>query len=156
METLTAATRSSPLALVQTKIVIELLKKTHPDIDVKLKTITTKGDRDKTTALWRLKGYGFFTSQLEQALLDGHADFAVHSFKDLPTAEREGLIVAAVFDRNFVEDCLISASPVDSIEQLPNGARIGTSSLRRAAQLRHLRPDLEPTPIRGNVQTRLN
>jgi len=84
------------------------------------------------------------------------ADFAVHSFKDLPTAEPEGLTITAVFDRNFVEDTLISASPVDSIEQLPTGAKIGTSSLRRAAQLKHLRSDLEPTPIRGNVQTRLD
>jgi len=86
----------------------------------------------------------------------GEADFAVHSFKDLPTAEPEGLTITAVFDRNFVEDCTVSASPADSIEQLPRRAKIGTSSLRRAAQLKHLRSDLEPTPIRGNVQTRLD
>ncbi|MBA7605019.1 Porphobilinogen deaminase [subsurface metagenome] len=88
-------------------------------------------------------------------MLAGEADFAVHSFKDLPTAQREGLTIGAVFDRNFVEDCLVSTSPVESIEQLPEGAKIGTSSLRRAAQLKHLRQDLEPTSIRGNVLTRV-
>lgn len=155
MKVLTVATRGGDLAIAQTKHVIATLKKVHSDIEIKIRQVSTPGDRDRRTALWNLKDTGFFTSQLEDVLTAGQADFAVHSFKDLPTAEREGLTVAAVFDRNFVEDCLVSASPVDSIEQLPNGAKIGTSSLRRAAQLRHLRPDLEPTPVRGNVQTRL-
>jgi hydroxymethylbilane synthase len=92
---------------------------------------------------------------VEDALTACEADFAVHSFKDLPTAQREGLAIGAVFDRNYVEDCLVAKGPVDSIEQLPKNAKIGTSSLRRAAQLKHLRADLEPTPIRGNVHTRL-
>jgi len=155
MKVLTAATRGGALAIAQTQIVIAALKKFHPDIQIKIKTVTTKGDRDRRTALWNLKDTGFFTSRIEDALLAGQADFAVHSFKDLPTRQREGLTIAAVCDRQFAEDCLVSASRVELIEQLPVGARIGTSGLRRAAQIRRLRPDFEPTPIRGNVQTRL-
>jgi hydroxymethylbilane synthase len=131
------------------------LKKIHPALQVKIKQISTTGDKDRRTALWTLKETGFFTSQVEDALIAREADFAVHSFKDLPTAQRQGLIIAAVFDRNFVEDCLVAKQPLDSIEKLPTGAKIGTSSLRRAAQLKHLRSDLVPKPIRGNVQTRL-
>jgi hydroxymethylbilane synthase len=156
MKVLTVATRGGALAIVQTEHVVATLKRIHPGLDIEIKQVTTTGDRDRRTALWNLKDTGFFTSQLEDVLTAGEADFAVHSFKDLPTAEREGLTVAAVFDRNFVEDCLVCTSPIDSIEQLPKGAKMGTSSLRRAAQLRHLRGDLQPTPIRGNVHTRLN
>ncbi|MHC4170463.1 MAG: hydroxymethylbilane synthase [Planctomycetota bacterium] len=156
MKTLTVATRGGALAITQTKHVVATLKRIHPGLEIEIREISTTGDQDRRTALWNLRDTGFFTSQLEDALMANKADFAVHSFKDLPTAEPEGLTITAVFDRNFVEDTLISASPVDSIEQLPTGARIGTSSLRRAAQLKHLRPDLEPTPIRGNVQTRLD
>jgi len=87
-------------------------------------------------------------------LLSGQADLAVHSFKDLPTRQREGLTIAAVCDRQFAEDCLIAAKPVASIGQLQPSAKVGTSSLRRIAQLRCLRADLQPTPIRGNVTTR--
>ena len=155
MNVLTVATRGAELAIAQSQIIISALKRVHPDIQIKIKKITTKGDLDKHTALWDLKNTGFFTSQVEDALIAHEADFAVHSFKDLPTAQREGLAIGAVFDRNFVEDCLVSVSPVESIDQLPANAKIGTSSLRRAAQLKHLRADLEPTPIRGNVHTRL-
>ena len=155
MTILTAATRNSPLALAQTQIVIDALKKTHPDVNIKIKTITTKGDRDKTTALWRLKGYGFFTSQLEQALLDGHADFAVHSFKDMPTELTQGLMIAAVPERNFPEDVMVAELPANSLQDLPSGTKIGTSSPRRIAQLKYLKPDLNIVPIRGNVQTRV-
>jgi hydroxymethylbilane synthase len=155
MKSLTVATRGGGLAIAQTEHVIATLKKIHPDLEITIKEITTTGDKDRRTALWTLKETGFFTSQVEDALIAHQADFAVHSFKDLPTAQREGLIIGAVFDRNFVEDCLVAKQPLDSIEKLPAGAKIGTSSLRRAAQLRHLRSDLEPMPIRGNVQTRL-
>ena len=156
MRTLTVATRGGALAVTQTKHVVATLRKIHPGLEIEIKEISTTGDQDRRTALWNLRDTGFFTSQLEDALMAKEADFAVHSFKDLPTAEPEGLTIAAVFDRNFVEDSLISVPPVDSIEQLPTGARIGTSSLRRAAQLKHIRDDLEPTPIRGNVRTRLD
>jgi len=155
MDVLTVATRGGALAIAQTKFVAASLQKIHPGLEIRIQQVTTRGDRDRRTALWSLKDTGFFTSQLEDVLAAGEADFAVHSLKDLPTDEREGLTIAAVYDRNFVEDCLVSASPVESLEELPKGAKIGTSSLRRAAQLRHLRGDLEPTPLRGNVQTRL-
>lgn len=155
MNVFTVATRGAELAIAQTQIIISALKKTHPDIQIKTKKITTKGDRDKRTALWDLKSTGFFTSQVEDALLSGQADFAVHSFKDLPTRQRKGLTITAVCERTFPEDCLIANAPVDSIRHLPQSAKIGTSSLRRAAQIKHLRADLEPISIRGNVPTRI-
>jgi len=152
---LTVATRGGKLALAQTQIVIASLKRIHPDIEIKIKTITTKGDRDRRTALWKLKTTGFFTSRVEDCLLADQADFAVHSFKDLLTHQREGLTIAAVCERQFAEDCFISADSASSIEQLQPSAKIGTSSLRRIAQIKHLRPNLEPIPIRGNVPTRI-
>jgi len=155
MKILTVATRGGALAIAQTEIVTGALKQIYPDLKIKIKKVVSKGDRDRRTALWNLKDTGFFTTLLEDALLAGEADFAVHSFKDLPTRQRDGLIITAVCDRQFAEDCLIAAKPVDSIEKLPESARIGTSSLRRAAQLKRLRADLQPTPIRGNVTTRI-
>ncbi len=155
MNVLTVATRGAELAIAQTQIIISALKRACPDIQIKIKKITTKGDRDKHTALWDLKDAGFFTSQVEDALLAGVADFAVHSFKDLPARQREGLSLAAVCQRTFPEDCLIANDAINSIEKLPHSAKIGTSSLRRAAQIRHLRDDLTPLPVRGNVPTRL-
>ena len=155
MKVLTVATRPGKLAIAQTEIVIGALKKIYPDIQIRIKTITTKGDRDRRTALWNLKTSGFFTTQVEDALLAGQADFAVHSFKDLPTRKRQGLSIAAVCDRQFAEDCLLTTDAATSVEQLPQSAKIGTSSLRRAVQVRRLRQDLQPTPIRGNVLTRI-
>jgi len=155
MQVLTVATRPGRLAIAQTEIIISALKKIYPDIQVRIRKITTKGDRDRRTALWNLTDTGFFTSKVEEALLAGEADFAVHSFKDLPTRHRDELSIAAVCERHFAEDCLIATVPLNSIEQLPHSAKIGTSSLRRAAQLKHLIADLHPLPIRGNVQTRI-
>jgi hydroxymethylbilane synthase len=155
MKVLTVVTRRGELALTQTRTVIAALQAKYPDLDVRIQEITTAGDKDRRTALWDLKDTGFFTSQLEDALLNGAADFAVHSLKDLPTQERQGLAVTAICNRQWPEDCLLARRPVDSLNGLPHGARVGTSSLRRAAQLRHLRPDLELVPLRGNVQTRI-
>jgi len=155
MDVLTVATRGGELATAQTQIIISALKKTYPHIKIKVRKITTKGDRDKRTALWNLKSSGFFTTQVENALLAGEADFAVHSFKDLPTQLRKELTITAVCKRQFAEDCLIANDSITSIDQLRKSAKIGTSSLRRAAQIKHLRPDLQPEPIRGNVTTRL-
>jgi len=152
---LTLATRGGKLAIAQTEIVIAELKKIHPDIEIKIKKVSTRGDRDRRTALWKLKTTGFFTSQVEDALLTGQADFAVHSFKDLPTHLHRQLTLAAVCARQFAEDCLISAGSAGSIERLPKAATIGTSSPRRAALIKHLRADLEPIPVRGNVLTRI-
>jgi hydroxymethylbilane synthase len=154
-QTITVATRPTTLAIVQTNIVIAALKKKTPALKFKIIRIRAKGDKDKRTTLWQLKSAGFFTSQVEDALLDGRADIAVHSFKDLPTKPRDGLIIAAVINRNYPEDCLVGANPVDSLDKLPECAKIGTSSLRRAAQIKNLRPDLQVLPIRGNVPTRI-
>jgi hydroxymethylbilane synthase len=169
MKALTIATRRGELAVAQTQTVVAALKARHPGIEIRIREVTTAGDRDRRTALWDLKDTGFFTSCLEDALLAGEADVAVHSFKDLPTEGRDGLAVTAVCDRQWPEDCLVCSVParasgqtpygvttkISSIEELPRGARIGTSSLRRAAQLKHLRPDVELVPLRGNVQTRI-
>ena len=155
MKPLTVATRAGKLAIAQTELVCSLLNEIHPDLQVEIKEITTAGDRDRHTDLWNLKDTGFFTSTVEDALLTGQADFAVHSFKDLPTLQRDGLTIAAVCDRRYSQDCLIADRSVTSIEQLPHAAKIGTSSLRRAALLKHLRPDLVPTAVRGNVLTRI-
>jgi len=155
MNVLTVATRGTDLAIAQTQIVISALKNIHPDIQIEIKQISTHGDRDRRTALWDLKSSGFFTSQVEDVLLSGQADFAVHSFKDLPTQQRDNLTITAVCDRTFPEDCLIANDTIDSIEQLSLYAKIGTSSLRRSAQIKHIRKDFVPTPIRGNVPTRI-
>ena len=155
LKVLTVAARGGALAIAQTEIVNAGLQRIYPELKIEIKTVATRGDRDRRTALWDLKDSGFFTSQVEDALLAGEADLAVHSFKDLPTRLREGLTIAAVCDRAFPEDCLVSPNPISAIEQLGNSAKIGTSSLRRAVQIRRLRKDLEPVPIRGNVQTRI-
>ncbi|MHC4389286.1 MAG: hydroxymethylbilane synthase [Planctomycetota bacterium] len=152
---LTVATRGGDLALTQTETIIGLLKQRHPGLEIKINMITTSGDKDRRTELWKLKTTGFFTSQLEDALLAGQADFAVHSYKDLPTKPREGLATAAVCLRKFVEDCLITTQPGSSIERLPASAKVGTSSLRRIAQIKHIKPDIETTALRGNVPTRI-
>jgi hydroxymethylbilane synthase len=154
-KTLIVATRRGALAVAQTQMVVAALRARHPEVEVRLQEMTTAGDKDRRTALWDLKDTGFFTSRLEEALLAGEADFAVHSLKDLPTQEREGLAVTAIWDRQWPEDCLLAKRPVDSMDELPDAARVGTSSLRRAAQLRHLRPDVQLVPLRGNVQTRI-
>lgn len=156
MKVLIVATRRGQLAVAQTQSVIAALKAGHPQIEVRIREIVSAGDRDRSTALWDLKDTGFFTSQLEEALLAGEADLAVHSFKDLPTCEHEGLAVTAICDRKWPEDCLVAKRRVRVLDDLSESARVGTSSLRRAAQLRHLRPDLELVPLRGNVQTRIN
>ncbi len=155
IKTLTVATRAGDLAIAQTGIIVSALKKIYPDINIKIKKITTSGDKDRVTSLWELKDSGFFTSQLEETLLAGQADFAVHSFKDLPTEQRKGLSVAAIYKRDYAQDCLVSKEAINSIEQLKPSAKIGTSSLRRAVQIKRLRSDFEIAPIRGNVQTRI-
>jgi hydroxymethylbilane synthase len=154
-KTLIIATRGGALATAQTRIVVSAIRKLYPDLDIRIKKIAAEGDKDRRTTLWELKSTGFFTTLLEDALLARQADIAVHSFKDLPTALREGSTIAAVFDRQYPEDCLVSAKPIKSIDELPKAALVGTSSLRRTVQLKRLRGDLRCVPIRGNVPTRL-
>ena len=154
-KTYIVASRGSKLAVIQSESVIKALSQLYPDIKFELKLITTEGDKDKRTALWDLKSSGFFTSQVEDSLISSNADLAIHSFKDLPTEMPEQLIVAAVCKREFPEDCLVAAEKISSINELPLSAKIGTSSLRRAVQVKRLRSDLQPMPIRGNVPTRV-
>ncbi len=152
---LTIATRRGALAVAQTQLVAAALMERHPGLQVKVEEVTSEGDIDRRTALWDLKDAGFFTSTLEEALLAGAADLAVHSLKDLPTRSRDGLALTAICDRRFPEDCLLANEPIRSIDELEPGAKVGTSSLRRAAQLLHAKPEVEAEPIRGNVQTRM-
>lgn len=149
------ATRASALAITQSRGIAAAIQQIRTDAEISIKTIATTGDQDVSTALWKLEGTGFFTSQIEAALLGGEADFAVHSFKDLPTRIAEGLTIAALCQRRYVEDVLIAQKSVRSIQDLPLAAAVGTSSLRRRAQLKHIRPDLRMVTIRGNVETRV-
>ncbi|MCI0359512.1 MAG: hydroxymethylbilane synthase [Planctomycetaceae bacterium] len=144
-------TRASPLARWQAEWVAARL--TELGIKVELVPITTQGDV-KSQPLGQIGGQGLFTKELQRALLDDQIDLAVHSLKDLPTAIVEGLALAAVPKRESTADVLV-ASVAARIEDLPQAARVGTGSLRRKAQLLHLRPDLRVEDIRGNVETRL-
>jgi hydroxymethylbilane synthase len=150
------ASRASKLALVQSSYICNLLKNLGGNIDISIVEISTKGDRDKSDFLYKTNSMGFFTSEVENALLDGRADLAVHSLKDLPTACTEGLEVAAIPERESVADALIASSQASSIAALPAGATVGTSSLRRISQLRKLRDDIKCVPLRGNVETRIS
>jgi len=154
-KTFIVASRGGKLAIAQSESVINTLGAIWPDVKFEIKLITTEGDKDRRTVLWDLKTSGFFTSQVEDALIAKKADLAVHSFKDLPTETRGQLTVSAICKRDFAEDCLIAAEVITSVEQLPASAKIGTSSLRRAVQIKKLRSDLQPVPIRGNVPTRV-
>ena len=156
MRSLKIASRASKLALVQSNYICSLLQNLSGNIDISIVEISTKGDRDKSDFLYKTGSMGFFTSEVENALLDGRADLAVHSLKDLPTACTEGLVVAAIPKRESVADALIASSQASSITALPAGATVGTSSLRRIAQLRKLRDDIKCVPLRGNVETRIS
>jgi len=146
--------RASKLALAQTRLVADALAAAHPGLACEIVHITTTGDRRRRQPLPTIGGKGLFTREIEEALLRGEIDLAVHSLKDLPTQLPEGLTIAAVPERASANDALISADG-RPLAQFPAGARVGTSSPRRAAQLLHARSDLRPTPIRGNLDTRL-
>ncbi|MGH2608543.1 MAG: hydroxymethylbilane synthase, partial [Tepidiformaceae bacterium] len=128
------------------------LRARHPGLDVKLVTISTAGDKDQSTPL--AEGVGWFTTAIQEALQRGEVEVAVHSYKDLPTKRPEGLTIAAVPLRDDPRDALVSKNNVP-LERLPKGAVVGTSSPRREAQLREIRPDLDIRAIRGNVDTRV-
>jgi hydroxymethylbilane synthase len=146
---LTIGSRGSQLALWQAQFVAEHLNRRG--VTTRIEIIRTTGDHLQTASLVQAGGKGLFTKEIEEALLAGVIDVAVHSFKDLPTETREGLAIAAVPQREDPRDAILG-NPLD---QVPHGASVGTSSGRRAAQLRILRPDLNVQPIRGNVDTRL-
>lgn len=148
---LIAGSRGSRLALIQTELIISRLKDANPGLEVDILKIVTSGDRDRQTHLDRM-GVAVFVKELEEALLDGRIDFAVHSIKDVPTELPEGLALLAVIERGDPRDVLVAKS---KLAELPAGARIGTDSMRRSVQLTQLRPDLQIVGIRGNVDTRL-
>jgi len=154
MSVLRIATRKSKLALWQAEFVKAELQKVHPELEVELVTFTTQGDKILDTPLAKIGGKGLFVKELEVAMLDGRADIAVHSMKDVPMEFPEGLGLAVICEREDPTDAFVS-NHHKRFEDLPQGAHVGTSSLRRQCQLLAARPDLKVTSLRGNVQTRL-
>lgn len=154
MTRLRLATRESPLALWQSEHVAARLRAAHPGLEVALVPMSTRGDRILDQSLATIGGKGLFLKELEVAMLEGHADLAVHSLKDVPMELDGPFALAAVLERADPFDALVSTR-FDSLASLPHGARVGSSSLRRQAQLRARRPDLHIADLRGNVGTRL-
>ena len=147
-------TRGSRLALVQSEFVKSLLKKNYPEMEIETKTIKTKGDIIQNTPLAKIGDKGLFTKEIEDALLNNEIDVAVHSMKDLPTRLPDGLSIGAILEREDARDAFVSKK-YQRFADLPAGAVIATSSLRRRANVLMFRPDLKLTDIRGNIDTRL-
>jgi hydroxymethylbilane synthase len=154
MEKLVIATRRSQLALWQSEYVKSLLQKHYPDMEIELQEFTTKGDKILDVPLAKIGGKGLFTKELEVAMLEGTAHLAVHSLKDVPTKFEDGLQLAAVTKRFDPRDALLS-NKYSSIDDLPQGAIVGTTSLRRRMAIMMLRPDIELKDLRGNINTRI-
>ncbi|MCU7850595.1 MAG: hydroxymethylbilane synthase [Candidatus Thiodiazotropha sp. (ex Monitilora ramsayi)] len=153
-QTIRIATRKSPLAMWQAEHVAAELKKAHPGIEVELLGMTTQGDKILDTPLAKIGGKGLFIKELEQGLMSGDADIAVHSMKDVPVELPEGLHLPVIMQREDPRDAFVSNNYKD-LDELPQGACVGTSSLRRQSQLAERRPDLKIKSLRGNVNTRL-
>lgn len=151
---LSIATRGSALALWQANHVKQLIEQIVPDTSVSLNIIKTQGDLNLEQPLAQIGGKGLFVKEIEEALLQQRADLAVHSVKDIPSQIPDGLIIGCIPERADSRDCYISYK-YPKLETLPQHAKVGTTSLRRQAQLRALRPDLEILPLRGNIDTRL-
>jgi hydroxymethylbilane synthase len=149
------ATRGSALALAQSRLVVDGLRAAWPELRVELVTVVTEGDRRRDVPAAALGGKGIFTAAVQEAVLDGQADLAVHSAKDLPAAQVPGLVLAAVPRRDDPRDVLVGRHRLAGLDDLAPGARVGTGSPRRVALLHWLRPDLELVPIRGNVDSRV-
>ncbi|MCE5170229.1 hydroxymethylbilane synthase [Paenibacillus profundus] len=158
MRTIIVGTRQSALALTQTGHVIaaleDICEKANLPFQFEIRKIVTKGDRILDVTLSKVGGKGLFVKEIEQALLDKEIDMAVHSMKDMPWEQPEGLMVGAIPKREDPRDCLIMKSG-QTLDDLPLGAKVGTSSLRRSCQLQAYRPDLQIEPLRGNIDTRL-
>ncbi|HEY4038091.1 MAG TPA: hydroxymethylbilane synthase [Burkholderiaceae bacterium] len=148
------ATRASPLALWQAEHVQSLLRAAHPQLTIELLRLSTRGDQVLDRSLSKIGGKGLFVKELEVALLDGRADLAVHSFKDMPMQLEPQFEIGAVLEREDPRDCLVS-SRFGSLDELPAGGRVGTSSLRRELAVRIHNPALQVAAVRGNVGTRL-
>lgn len=155
MKKITIATRGSALALWQANHIKELLQKKYEGLEVDLSIIKTKGDIILDVPLAKVGGKGLFVKEIEDALLNGSADLAVHSMKDVPMELPKGLVLGAIPEREDRNDVFLS-DKYQSLDELPQNAVLGTSSLRRQAQILALRPDLEIKMLRGNVQTRIN
>jgi len=153
--TLRIATRKSPLALWQAEHVKSRLIEAHPGLEVELVTFTTKGDKILDTPLAKIGGKGLFVKELEVAILEGKADIAAHSIKDVPMEFPEGLFLSTILEREEPCDAFVS-NTIDSIQKLPEGATVGTCSLRRKCQLLSKRPDIKIKDLRGNVNSRLD
>ena len=154
MKNLTIATRGSKLALWQSEHIKAVLEENNPGLSVTLKVIVTSGDKIIDKPLAKIGGKGLFLKELEEAMLRGEAQVAVHSLKDVPTVMPDGLVLAAITEREDSRDAMLSEKYAD-ISSLPQGAVVGTSSLRRRMQLEMLRPDLIIKDLRGNVDTRI-
>lgn len=152
--TIRIATRRSLLALWQAEYVKSELERHHPELTIELVTMVTQGDKILDTPLAKIGGKGLFVKELETAMLEHRADIAVHSMKDVPMEFPEGLGLAVICPREKPTDAFVS-NHFNSLDDLPLGARVGTSSLRREVQIRERRPDLIVSSLRGNVQTRL-
>ncbi|MDC8805174.1 hydroxymethylbilane synthase [Halomonas pacifica] len=152
--TLRIATRKSLLALWQAEHVRDRLQAIHPGLEVELVAMSTRGDQILDAPLAKVGGKGLFVKELEEAMLDGRADIAVHSMKDVPMHFPEGLGLSVILEGAEPTDAFVS-NRYAGLDELPEGARIGTSSLRRGLQMKEARPDLEVLNLRGNVQTRL-
>ena len=148
------ATRKSPLALWQAHYVSKMLQHHHPELKVELVTMVTQGDKILDTPLAKVGGKGLFVKELEVGMLEDRAEIAVHSMKDVPVEFHTGLHLAVICEREDPRDAFVSNN-FKSLEELPQGARLGTSSLRRQSQIAALRPDLKIIDLRGNVNTRL-
>jgi hydroxymethylbilane synthase len=148
------ATRKSPLAMWQAEHVSAELKKAHSGLKIEILGMSTQGDKILDTPLAKIGGKGLFVKELEVAMLDGRADIAVHSMKDVPVELPDGLHLSTILEREDPRDAFVS-NTYKTLDELPKGARVGTSSLRRECQLVQSRPDLQILPLRGNVNTRL-
>lgn len=153
-KTLRIATRKSPLAMWQAEFVKAELEKAHPGLEIILLPMSTKGDKILDVPLAKIGGKGLFTKELEDRMMDGDADIAVHSMKDVPMVLPEGFALGAILERHAPTDAFVS-NKYETFDSLPEGAILGTSSLRRKAQLLAKRPDLDVRDLRGNVGTRL-
>ncbi len=154
-ETIRIATRKSPLAMWQAEHVADTLHRTHPGLVVEILGMSTRGDKILDAPLAKIGGKGLFVKELEQGMLEGRADIAVHSMKDVPVDFPSGLHLPVIMEREDPRDAFVSSRYM-GIDDLPDGACVGTSSLRRQCQLAERRPDLAIRPLRGNVNTRLS
>ncbi len=154
IDTIRIGTRGSDLALAQAKMVADRLKKMYPELFIEVVPIKTRGDRMQNVSLVEIGGKGIFVKEIEESLFNGDIALAVHSMKDVPVELLDGMMIAAVPEREDPRDVLVSREG-RKIEGMAQGARIGTGSLRRGMQLRKLMPDIEVVPIRGNIDTRI-